>query len=60
MLYLVQRTDCDSFAVARDLDPGYGAAFDTALERGVEAICHGTVISTKDVVMSTELPVSRC
>ena len=42
MLYLVQRTDCAGFALARDLDPGYGAAFDRARMAGVEAICHGT------------------
>lgn len=57
MLYLVQRTDCDHFDLARDLDPGYGAAFDKAMARGVEAICHGTVISTEKVVLNDELPV---
>lgn len=57
MLYLVQRTDCDRFALARDLDPGYGAAFDAAMAGGVEAICHETVISTEDVVLDRELPM---
>lgn len=57
MLYLVQRTDCDSFALARDLDPKYGKAFDAAISLGVEAICYETVISTKDVVLSKGLPI---
>lgn len=57
MLYLVQRTDCDSFALARDLDPAYGKAFDAARKAGVEAICHGTTISREGVEISSQLPV---
>ena len=45
MLYLVQRTDCDRFDLARDIDPTYGAAFDAAREAGVEVICIGTRIT---------------
>lgn len=57
MLYLVQRTDCAAFALARDLDPAYGAAFDLARMAGVEAICHGTTISKEGVRIGHELPV---
>lgn len=49
MLYLVQRTDCARFALARDLDPGYGAAFDAARDAGVEVLCYGTEITTGGV-----------
>ncbi len=37
MLYVVQRSDGDSFKLARDLDPNYAAAFDRAEKIGVEA-----------------------
>jgi sugar fermentation stimulation protein A len=57
MLYLVQRTDCEVFDLARDLDPGYGAAFDAARGAGVEAICHGTRITCEGVEMADALPV---
>ena len=57
MLYLVQRTDCEVFDLARDLDPGYGAAFDAARGAGVEAICHGTRITCEGVEMVDALPV---
>ena len=57
MLYVVQRTDCAGFVLARDLDPGYGAAFDRACAAGVEAICHGTKITRDGVEIASELPV---
>jgi sugar fermentation stimulation protein A len=39
MLYLVQRDDCDRFAVAADLDPAYAKALDMAVGAGVEVVC---------------------
>ncbi|MDE0346866.1 MAG: DNA/RNA nuclease SfsA, partial [Boseongicola sp.] len=57
MLYVVQRTDCARFVLARDLDPGYGASFDRARAAGVEAICHGTTITRDGVEFASELPV---
>lgn len=59
MLYLVQRTDCARFALARDLDPGYGAAFDRARAAGVEAICIDTRIDTQGVGIGNLLPVDE-
>ena len=38
MLYLIQIGSASRFALARDIDPKYGAAFDRARARGVEAI----------------------
>jgi len=38
MLYLIQIGSAERFALARDIDPKYGIAFDRARSRGVEAI----------------------
>ncbi len=38
MVFLVQRADAKSVALARDIDKAYGAAFDAAVAAGVEAI----------------------
>ena len=53
MLYLIQIGSAERFALARDIDPKYGAAFDRARSRGVEAIawrcridCGGIEIAT--------------
>lgn len=60
MLYLVQRTDCDQFALARDLDKAYGVAFDAARAAGVEAYCFGTEITEESVTLARELPIIDC
>ena len=57
MLYLVQRTDCARFALARDLDPAYGLAFDRARDAGVEVVCMDTVISTQGVSLGKAIEV---
>ena len=57
MLYLVQRTDCARFDLARDLDPGYGAAFDRARAAGVEAIAMGTRINREGVEIGAPVAV---
>lgn len=55
MLYLVQRTDCDRFDLARDIDPAYGAAFDLARAAGVEVIVLGTQISPERINVAAPL-----
>jgi sugar fermentation stimulation protein A len=57
MVYLVQRTDCGRFDLARDLDPAYGAAFDRARKAGVEAICYGTEITRGGVEIGAPIPL---
>ncbi|QBF33136.1 DNA/RNA nuclease SfsA [Thalassococcus sp. S3] len=49
LLYLVQRTDCDRFDVARDIDPTYAAAYDAARKAGVDVLCLGTQISPQSI-----------
>ncbi len=58
MLYLVQRTDCRSFRLARDIDPGYGAAFDKALAAGVEALAYACRLSTQEITLDTPVHIA--
>ena len=55
MLYLVQRTDCDQFDLARDIDPAYGAAFDDARAAGVKIIVLGTRINPEGIEIAGPL-----
>ena len=49
MFYLVQRTDCERFAVAGDIDPTYAKELQRAMARGVEAICYDCAIETTGI-----------
>ena len=57
MVYLVQYPGCAEFALARDLDPKYGEAFDRALSRGVEAICYACEIDETEISVRSRLPL---
>lgn len=49
LFYLVQRTDCTTFDLARDIDPAYARAHDHARDAGVEIYCYGTQISPQRI-----------
>ncbi|MEP1537885.1 MAG: DNA/RNA nuclease SfsA [Paracoccaceae bacterium] len=55
MLYLVQRTDADRFDLARDIDPVYAAAYDSARSVGVETLVLGTEIGPQGVQVGQPL-----
>ncbi len=57
MLYLVQREDCDGFAIAGDIDPGYAAALARARAVGVDAICYSCKLSTEAIILDAALPL---
>jgi sugar fermentation stimulation protein A len=57
MVFLVQIGSADRLALARDIDPRYGAAFDRARTLGVEAIAYRCVISVDGIAMADTVPV---
>ncbi|UWR60034.1 DNA/RNA nuclease SfsA [Phaeobacter inhibens] len=56
LLYLVQRGDCDRFEIARDIDPTYAAAWDTAAAAGVERVVITTRVSPEGVEIAGPIP----
>jgi sugar fermentation stimulation protein A len=57
MVYLVQRGDAEKLSLARDIDPGYGAAFDAARQAGVEAIAYACAITPDAIKVGKAIPV---
>jgi sugar fermentation stimulation protein A len=55
MLYLVQRTDCDQFSLAGDIDAAYAEAYRRASYAGVETLCFGTHINPLGVDLGPKL-----
>jgi sugar fermentation stimulation protein A len=57
MFYLVQREDCDSFALAADIDPDYRAGFAAARQAGVEMLCYRCRVQPDSIALDRPLPL---
>ena len=57
MFYLAQRADCESFALASDIDPDYAAAFKAASKSGVEAVCYDCHLDKREIRAARRLPI---
>jgi sugar fermentation stimulation protein A len=57
MLYIVQRGDCQRFALAGDIDPGYAKAMARARAAGVEAVCVACRIGIDGIEIGAEMPL---
>jgi sugar fermentation stimulation protein A len=57
MLFLIQIGSAERFALARDIDPAYGAAFDRARAAEVEAFAYRCVIEHKAITLAGPVPI---
>jgi sugar fermentation stimulation protein A len=57
MLYIVQRTDVEIFAPAKEIDPEYAKALKQAVDAGVEVIVMQTEVSPEGIYIKKKLPV---
>ncbi len=57
MMFLVQRGDATRVALARDIDPKYGEAFDQAIAAGVEALAYRCRLSPEAIVVEKKIKV---
>lgn len=59
MLFLIQRADAKRIALADDIDPQYGEAFDAAIAAGVEPLAYRCNISPREIRLERKIPVIR-
>jgi sugar fermentation stimulation protein A len=57
MLFLIQIPSARRLALARDIDPGYGIAFDRARAAGVEAIAYRCAVGREGVEIAAPVPL---
>ena len=57
MIYMCQRTDADTFALAADIDPAYMEEWRRAVAAGVEVYALACCISPQEIVAHRLLPV---
>ena len=55
ILYLIQREDCDSFKIAKDIDKKYKIAFDKALKSGVKILCYDCKLSNEEIKFNNQI-----
>jgi sugar fermentation stimulation protein A len=58
VLFLVQRNDCDRFALAADLDPAFSRALARAVAAGVEALAYGCDMGPDRIDIAGRLPLA--
>ncbi|MDQ8727312.1 DNA/RNA nuclease SfsA [Bradyrhizobium sp. LHD-71] len=59
MLFVIQIGSASSFALARDIDPAYGAAFDRACVAGVEAFAYKCVLGVNEIALGGAVPIAK-
>lgn len=59
MLFIVQRTDCDQFDTAPDLDPTYHKALRSAADLGVEILIYDCNVSLDEISVRRAIPWRR-
>ena len=57
MLFVIQIPSADSYAVARDIDPVYGAEFDRARSRGVEMLAWRCDVGLGGIEIVAPVPI---
>jgi sugar fermentation stimulation protein A len=57
MLFVIQIPSADRFAVARDIDPAYAAAFDRARARGVEMLAWRCKVAVDGIEIVAPVPI---
>jgi sugar fermentation stimulation protein A len=56
-LYVIQIPSAERFAIARDIDPAYGAAFDRARAAGVEMLAWRCMVTVDGIEIAAPVPI---
>ena len=54
-MYLIQREDCDSFKIAKDIDEDYRIAFVKALKNGVKILCYDCKLNSEEIKLNKHI-----
>ena len=57
ILYLIQRDDCKSFTIAKDIDPNYAIALKKAVKNKLKILCYDCKFSSKGIKLNNKIKV---
>ena len=55
ILYLIQRDDCKSFTIAKDIDPNYANALGKAVKNKLKILCYDCKFSSKGIKLNSKI-----
>ena len=55
ILYLIQRDDCKSFTLAKDIDPNYASALKKAIKNKLNILCYDCKFSSKGIKLNNKI-----
>ena len=55
ILYLIQRDDCKSFTIAKDIDSSYASALTKAVKKKLNILCYDCKFSTKGIKLNNKI-----
>ena len=57
IIYLIQRDDCNSFSIAKDIDPDYARAVSKAVKNKLNILCYDCKFSSKGIKLNNKIQV---
>lgn len=55
IIFLIQRDDCDSFTIAKDIDPDYAKALSKAVKKKLNILCYDCKFSLKGIKLNNKI-----
>ena len=55
ILYLIQRDDCKTFTIAKDIDPIYAIALKKAVKNKLKILCYDCKFSPKGIILNNKI-----
>ena len=57
ILYLIQRNDCKTFSIAKDIDPDYAYALSKAVKNKLNILCYDCKFSLKGIKLNNKIKI---
>ena len=58
ILYLIQRDDCKTFTIAKDIDPNYANALTKAVKKKLNILCYDCKFSSKGIKLNKKIKIN--
>jgi len=55
LLFLIQREDCKTLRIAKDIDANYKNAFDLAIKNGVKILCYDCKLNNEEIRINNQI-----